>query len=145
MQTLYVLQGGPGSSKSYLAKLIKHSLNCENIICKICSTDYYFEQDGLFDAKKLGEYHAKNLERAKKLLNNKITTVIDNTNTYAWECREYVKHAHSLGVPVVFIRVTGNFKNTHGVPEAKVAEMKQRMQKLDLETVLNSKSPWDKS
>jgi predicted kinase len=141
-QTLYILQGVPGSGKSTLGRELVKAL--PNAV--IYSTDdFHHDGDGeyRFKADKLPEFHRLNLERSKEALDRGLTVIVDNTNVRRWECREYVKYAHSKGIPVVFVRVTGNFKTLHGVPEDRIQAMREAMENLTLETVLESKAPWE--
>jgi predicted kinase len=142
MQIPYVLQGPSGSGKSKLAQAIKNAN--ENIV--ICSTDdlfYDWEGEYKFDPSKLGLSHELTLKWAKQLLDRNYSVIIDNTNIQRWECREYVRHAVDKNIPVVFIRVTSNFPNVHGVPETTVKAMRERLENLTIESVLESKTPWE--
>ncbi len=146
-QTLYVLQGPSGSGKSFVANQLMSGINSLSGIPKagICSTDNYFHENGIYQFKveKLGENHEKCLEYAKSMMAAGFTCILDNTNIKCWECRDYVKWAVSCDIPVVFIRVTGNFKNVHGVPGEVVQKQRERMEDLTIEKVLASqKSVW---
>ena len=136
MQTLYVLQGVPGSGKSTLAKIIQN--NSPNV--KICSTDDFHMENGeyKFKPKLLSTYHDLNLQQAINLLDNKFTVIVDNTNILRKHARPYAEFASKQNIPIVFIRVSGEFKNIHGVPEDKIKMMKSSMEDLDLNSVLNS-------
>lgn len=136
MQTLYILQGVPGSGKSTVAKVLWRGTN--NSL--ICSTDDYFMKDDeyKFDPSKLGEYHEANLNKAKFALDEGATVIVDNTNIKRVHCQPYVYYAFAKNIPVVFIRVTGNFQSIHGVPDNVIQRMKREMEDLTLESVLNS-------
>lgn len=135
-QTLYIMQGASGSGKSTIAHFIQASVPN----CKICSTDHHFYENGVYNFRpeKLGEFHSLNLVNAKRYLDEGKSVIVDNTNIKRWQCREYVKYAHEKGIHVVFLRVNGNFQNQHGVPPEKVAEMRNQMENLTLESVLAS-------
>lgn len=77
------------------------------------------------------------------LLDEGWTVVVDNTNIQRWACREYVRHAVRLGVRVEFVRMTGRFRNEHGVPAEAVESMRSNMEDLTLEAVLASCTPWE--
>lgn len=132
MQTLYIMQGVPGSGKSTVAKAIKGDYNPRIVIC---STDEYFYEGGVykFDPSKLGEYHLKNLWRAIDFMEKGFSVIVDNTNIRAKDCKNYVAHALRLGMSVQFIRVTGNFQSIHGVPQATIDRMKASMEDLSIE------------
>lgn len=141
MQVLYVMQGPSGGGKSTVARQLQQSTNAE-----ICSTDNFHMVDGkyVFQAIKLADFHKQNLEQAKKLMDEGKTVIVDNTNIRRYEPKGYVQHAVSLGIPVIFIRVDGNFQNTHGVPQDKVDLMRKNMETLTVESVLASRAPWEK-
>lgn len=139
-QMLLVFQGPSGSGKSTMAnKLVKEY---ENAV--IYSTDDLFHENGIynFNAKLLGVNHQKNLERSVQALKEGKTVLIDNTNLSAWECGPYVKAAVELGIEVKFVRCEGRYKNIHGVPEAKVQQMWDRMEDLTVERCLAAKKPF---
>jgi predicted kinase len=149
MQYLIILQGVPGSGKSTLAEFLASSWSFGGREVDINSTDDFFVncQTGQyqFNAAKLGENHAKNLDRSIRGLEAGRTVIVDNTNCQAWEPREYVKAAVRLGVPVLFIRCEGGFQSTHGVPADKVDAMKGRMEPLSVAACLNAMTPWERS
>lgn len=142
-QVLYIMQGVPGSGKSFLASLIKHGDNDEKPV--VCSTDTFFYVNGVykFDPTKLPEYHAKNLNHAIRCMDAGYSVVVDNTNIRRWQCREYVRHAVAKNIPIIFVRVDGRFSNEHGVPQEIVERLRSEMQELTVESVLASKSPWE--
>lgn len=143
-QLLYILQGPPGSGKSTFAFSIASRLQDSGVPIKVCSTDSYsFDADGIyrFNPELLNENHRKNQEVAKEAMNLGFSVVVDNTNIKAWESKEYVLHAVKLGIPVVFIRIVGDFSSKQKVHPDKIKSMLNSMETLTLETVLNSRKP----
>lgn len=136
--TLYVMQGVPGSGKSTLAEIIRKSYDYLGN-CYICSTDDYFYLNGKYDFRPemLEAYHKMNLDTAKRIMAAGYSAIIDNTNILRKHVKPYVEYAISLNIPVVFIRVTGDFKSIHGVPKHAIERMKAQMEDLTLESVLN--------
>jgi predicted kinase len=132
-QTLFILQGVPGSGKSTLAAYL-----CKYGTTSICSTDYYFIVDGeyKFDPSKLAAFHEANQAASSNFLKRGYSVIVDNTNIKRIHAKPYVKVAYELGIPVVFIRVNGPFKSTHGVPESTIERMRNEMEDLTLESVL---------
>lgn len=151
MKTLIIMQGPPGGGKSSLAdKLATRTYHKEWRFRdkKICCTDDYFNTGPndkfVFDPTKLAENHGYNLAQAKLFMDCEDDVIVDNTNIHAWECREYVKYAVERGYHIVFIRVDGNFPSIHGVPQAKIDQMRREMESLTVESVLASKAPWER-
>ncbi len=139
-QTLYILQGPPGSGKSWIARALKafHAFHHPFVKTVVCSTDDFHEIDGvyIFQPEKLGYFHKCNLEKAQRAMAEGHIVVIDNTNIKRKDVKPYVKHAVGLNIPVVFVRVTGNFKSIHGVPDDVIQRMKAQMQDLSIESVM---------
>lgn len=143
---LLMMQGHSGSGKSTMSEKFKSWFEALGQRVVICSTDDQFKVDGeyKFDPSKLVMYHAINQKLAEANLKDGKTVIVDNTNLCAWECKPYVVAAQALGIPVFFHRAEGNFPNTHGVPDGKVAQMKGRLELLTVEAVLASRYPWEK-
>ena len=133
---LYIMQGVPGSGKSYVASHMQFGLSN----CVVFSTDDYHYENGeyKFKPEKLGEFHELNYQRTVKFLQEGKTVIVDNTNLQRWTVKKYVQFAVENNIPVVFIRVTGNFQNTHGVPPEKIEQMKAAIENLTVESV-----PWE--
>jgi NEDD4-binding protein 2 len=148
MQELIIMQGWPSSGKSTMAKAIAWDIEQEyNSLPAICSTDDYFYCEGkyVFNPKNLGLYHKANQQRVEALLRANRSVIVDNTNIRAWEAKPYVAYAIKLGIPVRFVRCEGNYKNTHGVPEEKIEQMKREIEELTVEKVMSSFAPWEKN
>jgi NEDD4-binding protein 2 len=97
---LYLMRGVSGSGKSTLAREIAEKAGCHAVIY---STDDFFMVDGeyRFDPKRLGEFHASNVNRAEEAMADQCECVIiDNTNTQAWEMKPYVELAEEYGYDV---------------------------------------------
>ena len=139
MQILIIMQGVQGSGKSYLVK--KLIAGQPNMV--VCSTDayHYIGKSYHFSPEHLAYFHEMNLVQAKRAMNSGYSVVVDNTNIKAFHCLEYVKYAIDKGIEVQFIRVEGNFGNSHGVPQEKVEKMRAEMETLTLQSVLNSVCP----
>lgn len=148
--TLYIMQGIPGSGKSTLANMI---LRQTMVLHKtkrvaICSTDSFHinPETNVFEYKPelAAIYHAQNIVQALAFMEKGYTVIVDNTNIQRWEAKPYVACAIKLGIPIVFIRVKGNFPNIHGVPEDVIQRMKLRMEDLSVELCLQAVSPNEK-
>jgi len=152
MPTLIIMRGLPGSGKSTLAKRIASS--GENI--PIFSTDDFFMINGhyAFDPSKLAENHQHNLERTAAAMQAGIHQIIvDNTNTQAWEAREYVRAALRYNYEVRFVEADAPWardpqecarRNTHGVPLQSIQNMLNRWEdNLTVAVCLAARAPWE--
>jgi hypothetical protein len=74
-------------------------------------------------------------------MKNGKNVIIDNTNIKAFEAKPYVVVAHELGLDIRFVRVSGDFQNTHGVPIEKVKLMKEQLEDLSVEKCLTASKP----
>ena len=140
------MQGPPGGGKTSLArKLHACSIGSASAETEICSTDdFHYNQNGIyqFDPSRIGEFHERNLQRTKQLLDAEHSVIVDNTNIHAWEAKPYVEHAVKKGIPVIFIRVDGNFKSIHGFPQDKIDKMRSEMENLTVESCLKAVRPF---
>jgi len=124
MKELFLLRGLPGSGKSTLAK----SLGGMHI-----EADKYF-MDGdeyKFDPSKLKEAHAWCQNAVKVWMTNSVPKiVISNTFTQTWEMDYYFETAKEYGYVVYSLIVENRHGgvNTHGVPNDKLVQMKNRFE-----------------
>lgn len=135
-----IMRGLPGSGKShwveeYIAALpvdVGFRLRRQGIF----STDYFFYQgdEYRFDAKKLSEYHQRNLTAFIQALALEESIVIcDNTNLCHWEYMAYEAAAKALGYPVRIVLVGDPLnpnhqklcaeRNRHQVPLSQIQRM----------------------
>jgi len=130
MKELFLLRGLPGAGKSTLAKSL------ESVFCY--ETDKYFEnEDGEynFDPTKLKQAHQWCQDRVAKAMNAPNgfpppRIVVSNTFTMAWEMQPYYDLAEKYGYRVYSLIVENRHSgvNSHGVPEEKLLQMKQRFE-----------------
>lgn len=135
-----IMRGLPGSGKShwveeYIAALpvdVGFRLRRQGIF----STDHFFYQgdEYRFDAKKLSEYHQRNLTAFIQALALEESIVIcDNTNLCHWEYMAYEAAAKALGYPVRIVLVGDPLnpnhqklcaeRNRHQVPLSQIQRM----------------------
>lgn len=128
-KNLIILRGISGSGKStFSEEMIKQRKET-----KVHSTDNFFiNQNGeyVFNPKKLGEYHAKNLQKTIESIKNQIWFIIvDNTNLLTPHFNPYIsawKHHnyHVSGVQFIPRDVSAHTKdNTHNVPPFAIEQM----------------------
>jgi tRNA uridine 5-carbamoylmethylation protein Kti12 len=135
---VYILRGLPGSGKSTFSKNLAREKGENNI--SICSADDYFiGSDGVyrFSPQKLKDAHLSCKEKFVDSLNNEVPfVVVDNTNTQKWEFENYMLIAKEYGYSVEIVNFfDGGLtdkelakRNTHGVPEEKIKQMRERFQ-----------------
>lgn len=138
------MRGIPGSGKSTRA------WELETTGESICSTDDYFMVNGVykFDSTKIQFYHNLNFQKFLVMLAEKRpVVVVDNTNTQAWEYKEYVLAARRFKYDVEFVTFAPHRlasgqpdpwyvagcaqKNSHGVPLEAVTKMAERFEDAD--------------
>lgn len=140
-QILYVLQGIPGSGKSDLARYLRL-----RPMTRVVSTDdEMVNAQGVYEFRPafIGQAHTNTQVKARELLRDGFSVVVDNTNIHRYEAKPYVKAATEFGVPVVFIRVSGPFRSTHNVPQHIIDRMVMEMEELYVEGCLHSIAPWE--
>ncbi len=140
VKQVIITSGIPGSGKSTWVRT-----NTNPYMTEVFSADSFFcNQDGQyhFDPARLSEAHSSCLknftERLLHFMNStedscKITLVVDNTNTSAWEIAPYYSLAQAFGVPVKIVRIVANTdtaysRNIHGVQKDKIEKMADRIE-----------------
>ena len=127
MPTLTIVRGIPGSGKSTYA-ISKDGYHIES--------DMFFIKDGVysFDGQKIAQAHQWCREKTCQLLDEGQDVIVSNTFTQIWEMKPYLDMA-SEDVSVKVVKVVGNFKNVHGVPDSVLDRMKARWEDFDGEEV----------
>jgi predicted kinase len=121
---LYLIGGVPGSGKSTLAKRMIDNNQAD---CHF-EADMYFSRTGeyLFDPTSLSDAHEWCMTQTRAALKAGKNVVVSNTFTRKWERDIYELAAEETGAEYDFIKVDGNYKNVHGVPDWKVKQMRDR-------------------
>lgn len=124
MKELFLLRGLPGSSKSTLANSIGgHHVEADN---------YFMDGDEYkFNASKLKEAHAWCQNVVKVWILNSVPKItVSNTFTQEWEMQPYFDLAEKYGYRAYSLIVENRHGgvNEHGVPEYKLAQMKDRFE-----------------
>lgn len=132
MKNLYIIRGLPGSGKSTIAKSLGKPW-------QIFEADQFFMKNGKyeFDGSKLKDAHNWCKRKVQYWMHPSLVgslffrnIVISNTFTQEWEMRFYQIIAKKYGYKVHTIIVENRHGgvNTHGVPEEKLEQMKERFQ-----------------
>ena len=122
---LYLLRGLPGSGKSTLAKELGGRHYEADMFFLDEDTNYKF------DPTKLSEAH--NWCRHSVMAEMKVgepVIVVSNTFTQDWEMSAYFVLAEEFGYQVFSLIVENRHggKNSHGVPDDKLEQMKNRFE-----------------
>lgn len=134
--TVFVLQGVPGSGKSYLAK--SYVSQFAGVKVEVVSADDFFVELGggtyKFDKTKLEDAHGYCFRRFIAAVQTKAASIVivDNTNTTPVDVSPYMLGASAFGYKAEILRVecdvkTAAARNTHNVPFKKVEEMAARI------------------
>lgn len=124
MKELFLLRGLPGAGKSTLA---------ESLGGKHIEADMFFMKDGVyeFDATKLRDAHQWcNVMVGSWMSDGEERIVVSNTFTQEWEMQDYYDWATDFDYKVYSLIVENRHSgiNSHGVPEEKLLQMKNRFE-----------------
>lgn len=139
IKQVIITSGIPGSGKSTWVRK-----NTNPYMTEVFSADNYFsDKNGryVFDPSRLGEAHSACLRKFTDRLMHlhkddndscKITMVVDNTNTSAWEIAPYYSLAQAFNIPVKIVRIIADpdvafRRNIHKVQKEKVEKMAERI------------------
>lgn len=140
MSTRYcvIMQGAPGSGKTWVAKILASVLSAQTY-----STDTLrmVGDKYVFDPSQSQEKHEENQRLVETAMSTGINVIVDNTNIKRWEARPYVEMARRYGYVVRFVRCEGEYPNEHRVPEEQVKRMREGMELLTIEGCLSAERP----
>ena len=113
-QTLYLIRGLPGAGKTTLA---------HRIAPLVYSADDYFGTGALYcyDATKIKEAHEWCQEKVRAAIKSGLDIAVANTFTRRWEMQPYFDI-----IDTCFSDSELAARCIHGVPAAKIAEMRAR-------------------
>lgn len=134
-----IMQGFPGSGKSYWARNHVSLDGLHSGETTIVSADHFFENpetgEYRFDPTKLGQAHAECMRNFLVALDTEGVEVIvvDNTNITVDQMSPYYLVARSFNAKVDVVRVicdpeVAAARNSHGVPRETVLRMARSMQ-----------------
>lgn len=127
MSNLYIIRGVPGSGKTTLAAEMEQC----GMVDIFCEADTYMVNafgEYQFNPSRLKDCHAACQRTSDSALNAGYNVAVSNTFTRKWEMQPYLDMAEKHGAKVTVIVCQGEYKNTHGVTDDKVEEMKRRFE-----------------
>ncbi len=124
-QILIIVRGLPGAGKSTKATQLATELGYTHV-----ESDMFFMKDGTyqFDPSRLCQAHNWCRERVADLLESGKSVVVSNTFTRKWEMLPYIPMATDNGIDLLVLKVVGNFKTIHNVPDSVIEKMRNRWQ-----------------
>lgn len=127
MKELYLLRGLPGAGKSTLAKMLVG----EKDYCHKEADMYFMDPYGnyRFNTMELKDAHKWCQDEIEFVMKYEHTpVVVSNTFTQEWEMKDYYELAEKYGYRVHSLVIENRHGgiNSHGVPEEKLEQMKNR-------------------
>ena len=126
---LFLITGAAGAGKSTLAEKLQENTNgLIEPISEICEADEFWYILGkgkyAFNPKLLWKAHKWCQDNAKEIMMLGLNLIVSNTNIKPSDRKAYFDMADEYGYKVVFIHLTTQFQNQHGVPEKSVENMR---------------------
>lgn len=126
---LFLITGAAGSGKSTLAQLLENiARRYIDPISEICEADEFWYILGkgkyAFNPKLLWKAHNWCQDNAREVMSHGANLIVSNTNIRPSDRKAYFDMADEYGYKVVFIHLTTQFQNRHGVPEDAVKRMR---------------------
>tara|TARA_R110000824_G_scaffold22133_1_gene81517 strand:- start:189 stop:605 length:417 start_codon:yes stop_codon:yes gene_type:complete len=127
MKQLFIIRGAPGTGKTTLARQLAPDNNA-------AADDFFYDGDGVyqFDPALIGEAHADCMKRVEEMMTGGEVIAVHNTFTEMWEVSPYLILCSQYGYTPVIIKCETNFGTEHGVPFAKIEDMRERYQPSDI-------------
>ena len=129
-KVLTLVRGLPGSGKSTLAKSIGGIHVEADMFFMEPSLEFRTVHTYKFDPSKLKEAHAWCQKTVEVCMLEDEKIVVSNTFTQEWEMQPYYDLAEKYGYRVYSLVVENRHggENSHGVPEEKLVQMKNRFE-----------------
>ena len=128
---LTIVRGIPGSGKTSFVKEAKiECIHLEADMLCVRGDEY------LWEPSQVRHNHDTLHKIAALVMDRGADLVISNTFTQKWEFRDYIDYAQNRNYEVGVIRMTGEFENSHGVPQDIVDKMRKRFEDYEGEVLV---------
>ena len=127
-QSLLLIRGLPGSTKSTTAKAICEKFNNLHHF----EADMYFQQGNNynFDKTKLSAAHEWCYNQTINALQKDCSVCVANTFVKKWEMEKYINAAKSFKTELIIIECLAEYSSIHGVPEETIERMRRQWESL---------------
>jgi predicted kinase len=129
MSIMRIIRGNPGSGKSTLAKTF-NSFHFEADMSITRDDQYCWKPETVKMSHELVH------DLVDRVMKSGADVTVSNTFTTLKEFANYKELAKKYGYQFVVIRCTGEYGNTHNVPELTIIRMKTRFEDYDGEVVV---------
>ena len=129
---LFLMSGAAGSGKSTLAARIQNlsKTYLDRPVMDICEADEFWYILGkgkyAFNQKLLWKAHKWCQDQVEESMKKGWNVAVANTNLTSNDRKPFFNLAEKYGYRVVFIHLTTQFQNQHGVPDDAVEKMRAR-------------------
>jgi predicted kinase len=127
MRTLYFIAGPSGSGKSTFAKKL---MGEKKVKFNFEADNWMKNHLGIysFDPRRLQYCHNQCIIYTEKIMIRGEDVIVSNTSLTKKEAKPYIDLVKKYNYSIEIYHMTGQYQNTHGVPDRKVEEMRTKHQ-----------------
>lgn len=128
---LYIVRGLPGAGKSTYAK---------SLGCLVYEADQYFMKGGkyVWDPRRIKNAHIWCKRNVGQMLSRELDVCVANTFVKTEHIQEYIDLANKFRSEYCVIKIVGDHKNVHNVPDEVVARMKSEWEDWKGERIIDT-------